>query len=462
MSLLVALSLLTSSPAWSAAVLTFRSDAPIHLYVDGQKAASTTLGRAAELQLEPGAHTLRLESITGRVLHSGRVDIEDYTALETRWYRRKFEVMGAVELPGYRPEDPSDPVPEGDAVEAGDDGAVIIGGEASLSEGDGAVIIGAAPSGGGDTGSPDGAGLAEADSARAEGDGADDAPGDDRAGDERAGDERAAPPPLAISAGAAAGTARSAALPVPVGSTAIPPVPVGGAVREGAGGVALGVGAARTADAAGAVGSPARTDGSPSELASPGAEEMTLGAAAPLAVPAPADGLASAGTAPDPQPLSQSAVALSDDVLYLTFHRGDVQAPLMGIAVSAERVVVTDGSGAARFAMDLDEAAAQAAADPDAPGSVLFFTRDGRWANIYIDGEVAAYIANEAQATLELEPGTYEVEIRDARGKEVWHRGELTVEGGESLEIGFARGLEPQVQGAAGAWVPSGEESARR
>ncbi len=421
MSLLIALSLLTSSPAWSAAVLTFRSDAPVHLYVDGQKAASTTLGRAAELQLDPGAHTLRLESITGRVLHSGRVDIEDYTALETRWYRRKFEVMGAVELPGYRRDDPPELAQAGDAEVAEDDGAVMIGEEASLSEGDGAVIIGA-PSGdpgGSDTGGPDPA---------ADGDGGDTA--------------SAAAPPLAISAGAA----RSEAPPVPVGATTPPPVPVGGGV-----GGAAGSGDAVGGDAVGSGG-----DAAPAP-AGPEAEST-----APSAIPAAADGLASAGTAPVPQPLSQSAVALSDEVLYLTFHRGDVQAPLMGIAISAERVVVTDGSGAARFAMDLDEAAAQAAADPDAPGSVLFFTRDGRWANVYIDGEVAAYIANEAQAALDLKPGTYEVEIRDARGKEVWHRGELTVEGGKSLEIGFARDLEPQVQGADGAWVPSGEESARR
>ena len=462
MSLLLALSLL-ATPADAASVLTFRSDAPVHLYVDGKKAASTTLGRAAELRLDPGSHSLRLESITGRVLHSDKLKLDDNTAVETRWHRRSFEVMGAVELPSYHeavePEaaetavaeaEPAEEIPEEEApaeptvavavpaeVEAPAEAPLEEAtAEDSAAENDDAVIIaaGAAP-----PAAPADAGDAIADAAPAE---ADALPGERMIGEEAslADDEAfvlisgpieevADDVPLAIPAAAAQ---QATALPMPATPTAEPP-------------------AAQARQPAVVAAAPLTAVDAPESEEEDAVTALVASSAQPEDETPQAHALG--------VDLSNPSVAWSGDVLHLTFSQDGGGEALMSVVISPERVVVTDDQGAARYAVTMTPEPEAAPVDPNAPGSVQFFTRDGQWANVYIDGEVAAYIANDAQATLDLDPGEYEVELRDARGKEVWHRGTLTVAPGKALALGFAQTMAPEAQGAKDAWQPF-EESA--
>ena len=482
MSLLLALSLL-SPTADAASVLTFRSDAPVHLYVDGKKAASTTLGRAAELRLDPGSHSLRLESITGRVLHSDKLKLDDNTAVETRWHRRNFEVMGAVELPSYHEaveetavaeavpaeEVPVEeaPVEEAPIEEASGDEAVIIGAAVADEElaeeltdeaptddeAAAGAVVAATPAAVTPTAVTPAAaplpddGDALADAAAPE----EDLPGEMITGDSLYSDdsivlisgpieEVAEDAPLALSAAAGA-----AAVPAAARQATAVPVP--------------------TAPIADPIAAQARQPGLVTAAAPlPDATEEDALADAESSAPLTAVAAAPSDSEPLPElgvDLSNPSVAWSDDVLHLTFSQDGGGEALMSVVVSPERLVVTDAQGAARYAVALTPAEVAAPVDPNAPGTVQFFTRDGQWANVYINGEVAAYIANDAQAKLDLEPGAYEVELRDARGKEIWHKGTLTVAPGKALEIGFAQTLTPEAQGAKDAWQPF-EESAQR
>ena len=479
MSLLLALSLL-STPADAASVLTFRSDAPVHLYVDGKKAASTTLGRAAELRLDPGSHSLRLESITGRVLHSDKLKLDDNTAVETRWHRRSFEVMGAVELPSYHEavetavvdaapaeEAPAEEAPEeGAPVEEAVAAAVPAEGEpAALAEDEDAEAIE-------ETDDAENA-AAVAGAAGAAGAGT-------AAGTAAVPAAGAVPPPAADDGIADAAPADALPGEVMIGeeSSLVDDeafVLISGPIEEVADDAPLAI-AAPVAAAQQATALP-MTAAPTAEPPAAQARQPAVVAAAPLAAVVPeGEGedqvttlVASAAQPEDETPqshalgvdLSNPSVAWSGDVLHLTFSQDGGGEALMSVVISPERVVVTDDQGAARYAVTLTPEPEAAPVDPNAPGSVQFFTRDGQWANVYIDGEVAAYIASEAQATLNLDPGEYEVELRDARGKEIWHRGTLTVAPGKALEIGFAQAMAPEAQGAKDAWQPY-EESAQR
>lgn len=146
-----------------------------------------------------------------------------------------------------------------------------------------------------------------------------------------------------------------------------------------------------------------------------------------------------------------SGIQLADGELHISITQGTGEGTrTFDIAVTNAGVHVFDSEGKLNGSVDLRASAPEV--DDGALSEVVFVSRDGRWANLYVDGALAAYITNDGEATLELAPGIHDVEIRDSRGRQVWHHGALTVAGGQAMEIGFARDLPPQVMGQQAAW----------
>ncbi len=87
------------------------------------------------------------------------------------------------------------------------------------------------------------------------------------------------------------------------------------------------------------------------------------------------------------------------------------------------------------------------------PCVVEFVSRDGEWANVYVDGEkVADFRANDKKKAVTLAGGAHRVEIRDFMESTTWNTGSLTVGATCPLKIGFGATGMPEVYNDPGAW----------
>ncbi len=82
-------------------------------------------------------------------------------------------------------------------------------------------------------------------------------------------------------------------------------------------------------------------------------------------------------------------------------------------------------------------------------------SRDGEWANVYVDGEfVAAVSSMQPHARLELIAGTHFLEIVDPRTGERWDSGDLDVLSDITLKVGFGREVDLEVHDHPEVWRP--------
>jgi len=404
---------LIGAPALADAQVSFQSDMPVRFYVDGARVSSTANLKPVEMSLAAGEHQLRVETMLGRTLHDATLDVSDGESVDTRWRFRDFEVRST-----------------GRAAEA----------------------VGA---------------VAEVDPERApqvfeEPEGALAIPADEVA-------------EAAVVAPVDGEEAFEAAVPADGEAVAAPVVvaPAVGAVAEGAPTDVVGT-AAPLAEAPLEV-APVEAPLTEVPVEAPSAEAptATVPVAAPIAgvdgvasrdADAGVDGLILVGPGVVEEALGEAPVVeegfvtggiqLADGELHITIAQGtEVGTRTLDIAVTRDGVHVFDSEGVSYGSVDISsDLGAVSSSTPAAESEVVFVSRDGRWANLYVDGELAAYITNEGEAGLSLSPGVHMVEIRDSRGRQTWHRGALTVTPGLPLEVGFARDLSPQVMGDREAW----------
>ena len=90
---------------------------------------------------------------------------------------------------------------------------------------------------------------------------------------------------------------------------------------------------------------------------------------------------------------------------------------------------------------------------PPTQCAVEFVSRDGEWANIYVDGEkVADFRANDKKKSVTLTGGVHKVEIKDFMESTTWNTGSLTLGYTCPLKIGFGATGAPEVYNDPGAW----------
>jgi hypothetical protein len=375
------LALAAANPALAESGVTFRADLPVRFYIDGQRVSSTANVRPVDLSVAPGEHTLLIESMLGKELHSEVIEIADGETAELSWAFRELRVRTSS-------------APEvAEAPEAAWE-------DEAEDEGDGELdAIAAAPI--------EQAPMEEAPIEQAPADIADVV-------------EAAPAPPIEAVAAAPVAPAAAPEPPLALPIEAPPEAAIAPPIEP-----------PLAADDAGRIADPEAV----AAIRVPSEEEV-LGEVAPMI----------------------SALDLQEGEVHLSITRGTASGPqAVEIFITADGVRVVDGEQITEVPL-ADAGGASEAPSPEAalgalaPASVVFVSRDGRWANLYIDGELAGYLTNDASAEVLVSPGVHDVEIRDSRGRQVWHRGELVAVSGQALEIGFARDLEPQAMGQEGAW----------
>ncbi len=86
------LALAAANPALAESGVTFRADLPVRFYIDGQRVSSTANVRPVDLSVAPGEHTLLIESMLGKELHSEVIEIADGETAELSWAFRELRV----------------------------------------------------------------------------------------------------------------------------------------------------------------------------------------------------------------------------------------------------------------------------------------------------------------------------------------------------------------------------------
>jgi len=388
--MLTLLMALVGAPALADAQVSFHSDMPVRFYVDGARISSTANLKPVELSLAPGEHQIRVETMLGRTLHDEVIDVSDGEAVDTRWRFRDFEMRST----GGVAEAPrvADAAPEREPEVFEEPEVLAIPADAAPIDGE-AAFEAAVPT--------------EEEAAAVAAVAAVPAPEVDAEPEAEAAPEADTAPIAAVD-------------PAP----ADPAPELAPAAGDGVASVDSG--------ADGLI------------LIGPAIAEEALGEApaAPVAEATLDDAFVTGG------------IQLADGELHITITQGlDEGTRTLDIAVTRDGVHVFDSEGASYGSVALGAGAAPGAPEAGVEAEVVFVSRDGQWANLYIDGELAAYITNDGEASLSLTPGIHTVEIRDSRGRQTWHRGALTVTSGFDLEVGFARDLSPQVMGDREAWA---------
>ena len=183
----------------------------------------------------------------------------------------------------------------------------------------------------------------------------------------------------------------------------------------------------------------------PEGLTPPPPTDATLSAAPKPAAPAAAAPAPAAVPPPTPRPVT---IRATEGTRIEVVH----QDTSVMVQVEDGVLSVVDDAG-----MSIAFGGVAAPSEPvgPPPAQLEVVSRDGHPATVIVDDTIMATIdPGEFRESLQLPPGNYLIELRDPETGRRMHRGIVTVESGDELEIGYSAVEAPRIAERPEAWKP--------